>query len=243
MRYFKADLHIHSCLSPCAELDMGPRTIVARSLAQGLDIIAVCDHNSAENAAAVIRLGTRRGLTVLAGLEICSREEVHCLVVFASAAGALAMQENVYRNLVGMNRPDIFGEQVIANENDEVEGFNDRRLIGATSLGLYDIIRATHRLGGLCIASHVDRPQYSVLSQLGFLTPDMVFDGLEVAGILPLQEVRSMLPAGCRLPLLFFSDAHSPDDIGRQVTDFWLEKAVFAEIVMALSGSGGRRVG
>ncbi|MBU2498409.1 MAG: PHP domain-containing protein, partial [Proteobacteria bacterium] len=161
MKRFRADLHIHSCLSPCAELDMSPRAIVEKSLEMGVEIIALCDHNSAENVGAAMRAGAQRGLLVLPGMEINSMEEVHTLAIFETEKQALNMQEMIYRHLRGTNRPELFGDQVVANEFDEVEGFNDRRLIGATELRLQQIVREVHRLGGLCIASHVDRPAFS----------------------------------------------------------------------------------
>jgi predicted metal-dependent phosphoesterase TrpH len=125
VRRFRADLHIHSCLSPCGDLDMSPKGIVEKSLERGMDIIAVCDHNSAENAAAVMRAGAQRGLHVFPGMEINSVEEVHTLAIFQREDQALAMQDLVYKHLMGTNRPELFGDQVVANEFDEVEGFND----------------------------------------------------------------------------------------------------------------------
>ena len=91
------------------------------------------------------------------------------------------MQSIVYNYLKGANRLELFGDQVAANEFDEVERFNDRMLINATQLGLHDIVMETHRLGGLGIASHGDRPSYSILSQLGFIPPDLKLDALEIS--------------------------------------------------------------
>lgn len=243
MKQFKADLHIHSCLSPCADLDMSPRAIVEKSVQRGLDIIAVCDHNTAENAGAVIRAGTQQELTVLPGMEINSREEVHTLAIFDSEIKALAMQEIVYRSLKGTNRPDIFGEQVVANEFDEVDGFNDRLLIGATQIGLQEIVREVHRLGGLSIASHVDRPSFSILSQLGFIPSDIEFDALEISRYIMRESICSKLQIKRKLPLLVFSDAHVINDIGRATTDFFLKAATIDEISMAFAEKSGRRVG
>ena len=104
LREFKADLHVHTCLSPCADWEMSPRKIIRRSREVQLDLIAVCDHNSAENAAAVMHEGRRNGVCVLPGLEICSREEVHVLALFGEPEQALAMQDLVYAQLSGENR-------------------------------------------------------------------------------------------------------------------------------------------
>ena len=242
MKAFKADLHIHSCLSPCADLDMSPRAIVETSLERGLEIIAVCDHNSAENVGAAIRAGAQKGLRVLPGIEINSSEEVHTLALFDSEKQALAMQELIYRHLQGTNRPELFGDQVVANEFDEVEGFNDRLLIGATQLALNHVVKEVHRLGGLSIASHVDRPSFSILGQLGFIPPEIDLDGLELSRHLSPDGATSKLPEVSGFTLVTFSDAHFLDDIGRPATSFLLEAPSLTEIRMALREESGRKV-
>ncbi|MGD8257795.1 MAG: PHP domain-containing protein, partial [Desulfobacterales bacterium] len=125
---------------------MSPRKIVQRSLNVGLDMIALCDHNSVENAGATIHEGKKQGLAVIPGLEICSKEEVHILALFDALDCALEMQKHVYANLPGKNNPEVFGHQVVANELDEVISENSRLLIGATRLGLHDIVKKTHTL-------------------------------------------------------------------------------------------------
>ncbi|HOP46731.1 MAG TPA: PHP domain-containing protein [Desulfobacteraceae bacterium] len=235
----KADFHIHTCLSPCGDLDMTPKAIVENSLEKGLDLIAVCDHNSAENAEATIRMGLKKGLKVLPGLEVCSREEVHSLAIFESADQALKMQEIVYSHLKGTNRPEFFGDQVVANEFDEVEGFNDHLLIGASGLGLLEVIDNVHKLGGISIASHVDRPSFSVMSQLGFIPKDLPLDGIEISQITKFEEISAMTD----LPVMTFSDAHFIKDIGRVHTEFYVETASLGEIKMALKGESGRKIG
>lgn len=235
----KADLHIHTCLSPCGDLDMSPKAIVENSLEKGLDLIAVCDHNSAENAEATIRMGLKKGLKVLPGLEVCSREEVHSLAIFESADQALKMQEIVYSHLKGTNRPEFFGDQVVANEFDEVEGFNDHLLIGASGLGLLEVIDNVHKLGGISIASHVDRPSFSIMSQLGFIPKDLPLDGIEISQITKFEEISAMTD----LPVMTFSDAHFIKDIGRVHTEFYVETASLGEIKMALKGESGRKIG
>ncbi|MBN1277443.1 MAG: hypothetical protein JXA35_08100 [Deltaproteobacteria bacterium] len=220
-------------------MDMTPKAIVENSLEKGLDIIAVCDHNSAENVEATIRIGLKKGIKVLPGLEICSREEVHSLAIFESAGQALQMQEIVYDHLKGTNRPEFFGDQVVANEFDEVEGFNDHLLIGASGLGLIDIIDNVHKLGGISIASHVDRPSFSIISQLGFIPKDLPLDGIEISQISKINEISAMT----ELPVMTFSDAHFIKDIGRVHTKFHVEAASFDEIRRALKGESGRKIG
>jgi PHP family Zn ribbon phosphoesterase len=222
---------------------MSPKAIVETSLKAGLDLIAVCDHNSAENVGAAKRAGRERGIAVLAGMEISSKEEVHSLALFDTEEQALDLQGLIYRHLKGTNRPEIFGEQVIANEFDEVEGFSDRLLIGAVQLSLSEILDAVHRLGGISIASHVDRPSFSITSQLGFLPEDLPFDALEISRHATRLSVLSSVSGSDRFPMVTFSDAHFPEDIGKAYTVFFLEEATVSEIRMALRGEGGRRFG
>lgn len=243
MKLFRADLHIHSCLSPCGDLDMSPKAIVETSLERGLDLIALCDHNSAENVGAIMRAGALRGLSVLPGLEISSLEEVHSLALFDTEEQALTMQAHVYRHLRGTNRPEIFGDQVVANEFDEVEGFNDRRLIGATDLDLKEVVEAVHRLGGLSIASHVDRPSFSILSQLGFIPPDLALDALEVSPRVKRESAADLVPEVSGYPVVAFSDAHFPSDIGRVHTPFLMEGTGVDELRMAFRNECGRGIG
>jgi len=240
VKRYKADLHIHSCLSPCGDWAMSPRDMVAKSREAGLDIIALCDHNSAENAGAAMDAGKKAGLTVVPGMEICSREEVHVLGLFETLEQALKLQEMVYANLPGENTPRLWGDQVVANADNEVIYENQRLLIGATTLWLDAIVDAVKELGGLCIASHVDRPSFSIISNLGFIPPDLKFDALEVSRLTPLVEAYNRIPGIAGYPCITSSDAHFLTDIGRVWTGFFLEAPVFEEIQRALQGVDGR---
>jgi 3',5'-nucleoside bisphosphate phosphatase len=242
LRYFNADLHIHTCLSPCSDWEMSPKKIVHKSIDRELDIIAICDHNSAENVQAAIRLGEELGLCVLPGMEICSREEVHVLGIFSVIEQAQAMQEFVYTHLPGENQAKLFGYQVIVDEKDEVCGEVSRLLIGASRLSLQDIVAKIYRLGGLSIASHVDRPSYGIIGQLGFIPEDLALDGLEVSYRVPLDDVRKKIHGVMNLPCITSSDAHFLDDIGKVKTVFALAAPTFAEIRLAIKGKHGRRI-
>ena len=242
LRDFSADLHIHTCLSPCSDWEMSPKKIVAKSIEKQLDIIAICDHNSAENVQAVKRLGEKRGLCVLPGMEICSREEVHILGIFNTVEQTQTLQEFVYAHLPGENQVELFGYQVIVNEEDEICGEDSRLLIGASQLSLQDIVDKIHTLGGLSIASHVDRPSFGLIGQLGFIPADLSLDGLEVSYRVPLNEVRKKVPGVMNFPCISSSDAHFPDDIGKVKTVFTLAAPTFEEIRLAFKGQDGRKI-
>ena len=180
IRAFRCDLHIHSCLSPCADLEMSPRALVRKSIDEGLDIIAVCDHNASENVRYVIKAAEGTNLVVFPGMEVTSSEEVHVLALFESQEALQKLQARVYEQLPGQNDESIFGCQAIVNEQDEVEGLNERLLIGATGIPLDEIVRMIHELGGLAVASHVDREGFSILGQLGFIPKELPLDAIVI---------------------------------------------------------------
>jgi PHP family Zn ribbon phosphoesterase len=242
LKQFKADLHIHSCLSPCGDWDLSPRGIIQKSREVGLDLIAICDHNTVENAGAAMREGERQGVRVLPGMEVCSKEEVHILALFETLDAAWKMQTYVYANLPGENRPEVFGCQVVANEHDEVLAENPRLLIGATRLGLHDIVKKTHELGGLSLSCHVDRPAYGIINQLGFIPADLALDGVEVSRHIKLADAHKTVAGIEKFSCITSSDAHFLEDIGKVWTIFQMAEPTIAEIRKSLLQRGGRRI-
>lgn len=242
LRAFRCDLHVHSCLSPCADLEMYPSALVEKSIAEKLDIIAVCDHNASENIQYLLKLAEDKPLTVIPGMEITSSEEVHLLALFDTLGDLLKIQNIVYNNLSGTNREEIFGCQAIVNECDEVEGFNDRFLLGATKLSLHELVQHIHGFGGLAIASHIDRESFSVISQLGFLDPDIPFDALEVTRQTGIHNARVNYPELSNYAFIESSDAHFIKDIGRGVTTIFLETGTISELKMAFERRNGRYI-
>ena len=229
---------------------MYPRAVVAGARAAGLDIIAVTDHNSTENAAAVAEAATGTGLTVLPGLEIATEEEAHILGLFEAGADLGPLLAAVYARLPDVPSKRSFVEdQVIVDAEDGVTGFNPRCLMGATTLTVYEAVDLIHGHGGLAVASHVDREAFSVISQLGFIPPDLRLDAVEVSPRLSLAEARTalgrFLPVegpGAPASLVRFSDAHRPEEIGLATMDFLLEEPRLEEIRLALAGRDGREV-
>jgi 3',5'-nucleoside bisphosphate phosphatase len=242
LRAFRCDLHVHTCLSPCAELDMYPKALIDKCITEKLDMIAICDHNASENVLHVLSLARGKPLTVLPGMEISSREEVHLLALFDDLRDLLKLQVIVYDHLPGKNQEEIFGCQVIVNDRNEVEGINERMLIGATQLALQDIIDLIHSLGGLAVASHIDRPSYSIISQLGFIDPSMPFDALEITPATGIMEARRQYPELSSFAFIESSDAHFIRDIGRGFTTMILEDANVRELKLAFGNLDGRYI-
>lgn len=243
LKKFRADLHIHTILSPCTELtEMSPHAIIEKARHTALEVIAICDHNSCENIAPAQKNSLSRKLIVLAGIEIASKEEVHTLGLFDEEEEALKVQAVVYRNLPGENDEKSFGHQVVVNEKDEVVRLNKKLLIGATTLSLEEVVDLIHSFNGLAIASHVDREAYSIIGQLGFIPQGLALDALELSPKMSIGEARERFPQLGDYPLITSSDAHTLSDIGKSSTTFLLEEVSVSEMKMALAGREGRRV-
>ena len=241
MSCYRADLHIHTCLSPCADNSMTPGCIIEQSKKADLHMIAVCDHNSMENAGVVMALGAEYGITVLPGLEVCSREEVHMLALFDELSQAEEMQAYVYAHLEQENIPKIFGDQIVTGREGDITGENPKLLIGATTLGVGDIVDRVNLMGGIAIASHIDRPSFGIISQLGFIPPLMDLAGVEVSWRMAPIEAAG-LPGAARFGCIASSDAHFPHDIGKVSTMLYMEEATVKEIRLALNGEANRAI-
>lgn len=222
---------------------MTPSAIVKTALKNRLDIIAITDHNSAENIIGTEKAAEDTDLTVLAGMEVTSSEEVHILALFDDIEDALKLQDIAYKTLASdINYNVKLGEQVVVNEKDEVLGFNKRLLIGATSLTSQSIVDIIHSLGGLSIASHIDREGFGIISKLGFIPDDLKFDALEISTNTDKEKADDLFRDYKTFQWISSSDAHYIEDIGKKTTSFFIKEATIAEIRAALNNINGRRV-
>ena len=240
MTTFRADMHIHTCLSPCGELSMDPARVVALALKQGLDLLVITDHNTTGNSEAVMDAAQGTSLTVLPGCEVGTVEEVHLIAIFESLEVARRFQPFLTAHLSGANTPEVFGYQIVAdaegNFTDECTDF----LMGGLSASASEVAREVKRMGGLLICAHIDRKSFSVISQLGFIPGDLSPDAVEVT--YPGLVADFAAEHGAGLPVVTASDAHFPEEIGRWTTLFEMEEASFNELAMALHGEKGRHI-
>ena len=222
---------------------MSPRAVVDRARAAGLEIIAVTDHNTTENAAAVIQAARGTGLAVLPGMEMTTAEEVHILGLFDPGTELGPFQATVYRNLPDVpSKKRFVKDQVIVDAADYVTGFSPRCLFGATRFSVQEAVDLIHGHGGLAIACHVDRESFSIISQLGFIPPGLHLEAVEVSPRLTVAEARTAFGPFDPRPMVRFSDAHQPEEIGCATTDFLVASPSLEEIRKALAGEDGRRV-
>lgn len=210
------DFHIHSCLSPCGDMDMTPNNIVNMSQLKGLDAIAITDHNCAANAEAVLCAAEGK-LIVLPGMEVESCEEVHVVCLFAELDACLKMEQKVRAQMIDIkNKAEIYGEQVILDENDEQVGQVDTLLVTATKLSVYDIVELTHSFGGVCIAAHIDKSSYSLLSNLGLMPDDLPIDAVEISKNGNFEKLAAIHRSLSNYCVLYSSDAHYLPDISER---------------------------
>ena len=204
-RQMKFDLHIHSCLSPCASLEMAPSEIVRRAAEAGMDGIALTDHQSARNCPAVAECARRIGLACLHGLEVQTAEEVHTVALFDTVEAALAMTDWVY---AALPKPVVTADDDIVEMEWRILAMGCRRTIPEAA-------DKVHELGGLYIAAHIDRPNFSVLSGLGAI-PDGCFDAVELSRT---ADEATWAPRGAGYALTRSSGAHNLDDVARVWTE------------------------
>ena len=209
---YRADFHIHSCLSPCASLEMSPAAIVGKAKAVGLDAIALSDHNCGFNLPAFAAVCEREGMACLYGLEATSIEEAHILCLFDQLDAAVEWGGTIYESLPPVpNRPDRFGDQPIVDEHEEVLGFAEKFLISASGYDVAAMVEEVHARGGLCIPAHIDRQVYGIVAQLGFL-PDEPFDAVELTAFGDPDLAKNY-------PVVRNSDAHDLATLGSAFTD------------------------
>lgn len=213
----KFDLHIHTCLSPCASLEMSPAEIVRRAVAAGMGGIAVTDHQSARNTPAVAECARRAGLACLFGLEVCTAEEVHTLALFDTVEQALAMTDWVYAALPKrVNDPETFGDQPVVTWDDDIVELEWRILAMGCRRTIAETSAQCHALGGVYVAAHVDRSAFSVFSQLGGIPGGGVFDAVELSRT---ADETVWLPKTEGFAATRSSDAHHLDDVARVWTE------------------------
>lgn len=203
------DLHLHSCLSPCGDDDMTPYNLVNMAKICGLDVIALTDHNSCLNCATAMKIGNQIGIEVIAGMELCTSEEIHVVCLFESLDKALEFSEYVKQNSPKiMNREKIFGNQFIMNEQDEVLAKQEQLLTIASEISIEQVPNLMKEFGAVAYPAHIDRASYSIISSLGDFPSYLDFNAYEVADISKNEELRNKYSSIKSKKMISSSDAH-----------------------------------
>jgi hypothetical protein len=242
LKPYLADLHVHTVLSPCAEVEMIPPLIVRRARDLALGIVAITDHNSAENVAAVIEAAHGSDLTVLPGMEVQTKEEVHLVCLFGTLEQALDWQKVVYAHLpTWKNDAQFFGAQFVVDAAGDLIRQKERLLATSTSLSVEQAALEVKARGGLCIAAHVDRPSFSLLANLGFVPAGTELSAIEITSSATAEELRRRHPSLADYPFVCSGDVHRLSEMSDR-TILTLNEPTITEISMAFRGEGGRRV-
>ena len=209
-----ADFHNHSCLSPCGSLDLSPRMLADLALRRGVQVLALTDHNSGLNCPAFAKVCPPRGILPLFGMEATTQEEVHILCLFGSLEACLDFNEYAYSILLPFrNNPGKTGDQVYVDEEDSIEGEVELYLVNPLDLSVDSIGAKVAEYGGIVIPAHVDRPAFSMTSQLGVMVGGP-WTAVECTRLPPMLNAKPLDTLG--YPLTTSSDAHFPEHVARR---------------------------
>lgn len=240
MKTLRAELHVHTVLSPCAEVEMIPPLIVQQALELGIHLLAVTDHNASANVAAVQKAAQGSELQVLPGIELQTREEVHVLCLFDTLDQLSAFQTEVDALLPAMvNRPDFFGEQFVVDETGDFIRREERLLLTSADLSIEEAWQKVSALGGLFIPAHVNRKAFGLIANLGLMPTGIAIEALEISRHITADQARHTFPQIAGYPLIRSGDVHRLEEyLG--VNEFQVEQASIAELRLAIQGREGR---
>jgi 3',5'-nucleoside bisphosphate phosphatase len=236
MKKYKADFHVHSVLSPCASLDMSPKRIISRAKEEGIDVVAITDHNTTRHCRIISKLGEKEKIKVIPGVEINSKEEIHCLAFFETVEKTDIFQEFLEQWLPEIkNKKSLFGYQLVVDEDENILDEVEWLLISALNATINQIEKQVHKLGGLFVPAHIDRKSNSILSNLGFIPDDLDIDALELS-----PAGKETFYSNTNFSMVRGSDAHIPEDIGKGFTELFMNDLSFGEIRKTFRREGGR---
>lgn len=243
MKEYKADLHIHTVLSPCGSLEMSPRNIVQEALKKDIDIIGITDHNSTRQCQMVNQEAQKAGIMVYTGVEVTTKEEVHCLAFFETFDILNVFQQYIDLHLPDiMNDTDLFGYQVVVDALENIIYEEPKLLISAISQGIDQVEAEVHRLDGIFIPAHINRPRYGLVGQLGFVPPDLKADAFELSKHISTEDFLKKFSYLKGRTFVRNSDAHYPEAIGESFTTLKMVSTAFSEFRQAIAGANGRGV-
>ncbi|MDE5418915.1 PHP domain-containing protein [Labilibaculum sp. DW002] len=243
MKTFRVDLHTHTVLSPCGDLEMSPVNIVEKAKERGIDVLGISDHNSTLHAPLIKKLAAKENIEIMMGAEVTTKEEVHCLCFFETEEKLVVFQKYLDKHLPHIaNDSDKFGYQVVVNEEEEILNEVEWLLISGINQSIDQLEKKVHELDGLFIPAHVNKMQDSIISQLGFIPIDLNVDALEISQHTTKSEFLKKNKYLKNYNFIRSSDAHYIDNIGNTWTNFFMERRNFEEIKMALAGIEGRKI-
>lgn len=223
MRRYYYDFHTHSCLSPCADDDNTPNNLLGMASLAGIDILALTDHNTVKNCPAFFKAAERYGIIPIAGMELTTSEDIHIVCLFEQLQSAIEFDRYLDNYRIPIkNRPDIFGNQIITDENDSVIGEEENLLSNATTLSVEDIPLQVKKFNGICYPAHIDRDANGIISTLGTFPETPFFSCVEFHDGNKIPEYKRKYALEEKL-FIISSDAHYLTDIKDRENFFEIE--------------------
>lgn len=217
MNGYHYDLHIHSCLSPCADDDMTPANIAGMGAVNGLQIMALTDHNTCGNCPAFFKACKVFGIVPVPGMELTTAEDIHLVCLFPTLELAMLFDAEIKPRIMPIkNRPEIFGNQLLMDEEDNLLGQEERLLISATDLDIGSAVKLVEKMGGVCYPAHIDRPSNGIITTLGDIPADYGFTCVEFKDPANERPYREKYAVAANAVSVISSDAHHLWDINEQ---------------------------
>ena len=224
----KYDLHIHSCLSPCGDADMTPNNIAGMAMLSGIEIVALTDHNTTLNCPAFFKACEKLGVVPIGGMELTTAEDIHMVCLFPNLESAMSFGEFVAGHRMKIkNRVDIFGEQTILDENDDVIGQVEDLLVAGTDLDISTAFDEVIERGGAALPAHIDKQSNGLIAILGDFPPEPIFGSAEFHDPDKQEEYLKKYRVLEGMHLLRCSDAHYLDMMLTDPDDIPVEKGEF----------------
>jgi len=218
----KLDLHVHTPVSTCyGDKSATPEEIVDAAISNGLDVIAVTDHNACEGIEDISRAGVGKGLFVFPGVEI-STKEGHFIALFSIGTSTAIIRTLLDK--VGISK-DIAGDGHAVAQAD-----------------INTVLRVVHEANGIVIAAHIDRwPSGFIESQQSRTIKEAIhasnyIDALEITipQNKPLWNDGLVRGYPKKYACLQSSDAHKLIEIGRRPVYIEMEEIVISELRSAI---------
>ena len=223
MNKYYYDLHVHSCLSPCGDDDNTPNNLAGMAAVCGLQIMALTDHNTCKNCPAFFAAAKKNGIIAVAGMELTTAEDVHVICLFEELSDAMRFSDEIEARRIKIeNRKDIFGNQFIMDENDEVIGEEQYLLSNATTVSVDDVKELVESFQGICYPAHIDREANGIISVLGMLPETPVFECVEFHSAQKIGEYEERFGVKDKVKVIS-SDAHYLGDVNENENYFVLE--------------------
>jgi PHP family Zn ribbon phosphoesterase len=241
MNIFRAELHVHTVLSPCAEVEMIPPLIIQGAQERGINLLAITDHNSTDNIQAVIKAAKGTGISILCGMELQTREEVHLLCLFDTPEQTDQLQKIVSKSMPNiLNNPDYFGEQFVVDETGDFIRREDSLLLTSSALTIQDACQIVGELGGLLIPAHVNRKAFGLLPTLGLIPQELSsYSVMEISRHISPDQAILTYPQLNGKVLIQSGDVHRLDEF-LGINQFQIEKPSISELKLAFNKEGGR---